>query len=124
MDKDLKVKVKDWWNGSPFTYFVKDDIGSWEFFRNLDRKVLKWTPWAQNGYPILSGIINYPSLKGKKVLDIACGTGWSSEQFARTGADVTAIDLTPKAVELTQKRFQLYHLDGKILVAEAEKIPF
>ena len=124
MDKDLKVKVKDWWNGYPFTYFVKDDIGSWAFFRNVDRKVLKWTPWAQNGYPILSGIINYPSLKGKKVLDIACGTGWSSEQFARSEADVSAIDLTPKAVELTKKRFEIYGLKGNILTADAENLPF
>ncbi|MCF7835746.1 MAG: class I SAM-dependent methyltransferase [Candidatus Marinimicrobia bacterium] len=124
MSGDLKSKVKDWWNGYPFTYFVKDDVGSWAFFRNVDRKILKWMHWAQPGYPLLSGFIDYKSLKGKKILDIACGTGWSTEQFARAGADVTAIDITPKAVELTKKRFELYGLEGNIIVADAENLPF
>ncbi len=124
MDNDLKTKVKDWWENYPFTYFVKSDIGSWAFFRNVDRKVLKWMPWAQEGYPLLSGLIDYGSLKEKKILDIACGTGWSTEQFARAGADVTAIDITPKAVELVKKRFQIYGLKGNILVADAENLPF
>lgn len=123
-NKELKSKVRNWWNGYPFTYFVKEDPGSWAFFRNVDRKILKWMGWAQAGYPLLSGIIDYASLKGKKVLDIACGTGWSTEQFVRAGADVTAIDLTPKAVELTKKRLELYGLKANIMVADAETLPF
>lgn len=124
MDKNLKTKIRDWWNGYPFTYFVKDEIGSWPFFRNVDRKILKWMPWAQDGYPLLSNLIDYKSLKGKKILDIACGTGWSSEQFARAGADVISIDITPKAVELTKKRFGIYGLEGNIMIADAENLPF
>jgi len=124
MENNLKSKIRDWWNGYPFTYFVKDKEGSWEFFRNIDRKILKWMPWAQEGYPLLSKVIDYKLLKGKKILDIACGTGWSSEQFARAGADVTAIDITPKAVELAKKRFELYSLRAEILVADAENLSF
>ena len=124
MENNLKSKIKDWWNGYPFTYFVKDKEGSWEFFRNIDRKILKWMPWAQEGYPLLSKVIDYKLLKGKKILDIACGTGWSSEQFARAGADVTAIDITPKAIELTKKRFEIYKLKAEILAADAENLPF
>ncbi len=124
MTNDLKNKVKDWWNNYPFTYFVKEDAGTWAFFRNVDRKILKWMHWAQNGYPLLSGLIDYEALKGKKILDIACGAGWSTEQFARAGADVTAIDITEKAVDLTKKRFEIYGLKGDILVADAENLPF
>ncbi len=124
MEADLKTKIKDWWDNYPFTYFVKSDIGSWAFFRNIDRKILKWMPWAQDGYPLLSNLIDYKILKGKKILDIACGTGWSTEQFARADADVSAIDITPKAVELAKKRFEIYGLKGNILVADAENLPF
>lgn len=124
MENNIKAKIKDWWNDYPFTYFVKNEIGSWSFFRNVDRKILKWMPWGQDGYPLLSKLIDYKSLNGKKILDIACGTGWSSEQFARAGADVTAIDITTKAVELTKKRFDIYGLKGNILVADAENLPF
>ncbi len=122
--ESLKEKTREWWENYPFTYFVKDEIGSWAFFRNVDRKILKWMHWAQKGYPLLSNLIDYKSLNGKRVLDIACGTGWSTEQFARMGADVSAIDITPKAVELTKKRFEIYCLKGNILIADAENLPF
>jgi len=123
-NSDLKTKVKDWWNGYPFTYFVKDNVGSWAFFRNVDRKILKWMPWAQAGYPLLSSLVDYESLKGKKVLDIACGSGWSTEQFIRAGAEVTAIDITEKAIELTQKRLDLYGLMAEVLVDDAQNLSF
>ncbi len=125
-DETLKGKVRGWWNQHPFAYLIKgEEEGSWVFFRNIDRKVMKWmSPWAHTRYPLLSNLVDYPSLKGKKVLDIACGTGWSTEQFVRAGADVTAIDLTPKAVELTKKRLALYGLQANVLEADAENLPF
>jgi len=124
MRDDLKDKVRDWWDNYPFTYFVKDEVGSWAFFRNVDRKILKWMPWAQDNYPLLSNLIDYKSLKGKKVLDIACGAGWSTEQFVRAGAEVTAIDVTPKAVELTKRRLELYGLEADVLVGDAQNLSF
>lgn len=121
---DLKEKIKSWWNNYPFTYFVKEEIGSWAFFRNVDRKIFKWCPWAHDGYPLFSKFIPYKELIGKKVLDIGCGTGWSTEQFVRMGANVSAIDLTEKAIELTKKRFVIYNLQADIKVGDAENIPY
>ncbi len=124
---ELTKKVEDWWNANPFTYLMdnKDIQADWAFFRNIDRKIIKWMPWAQKGYPLLSSVVNYSSLKGKKVLDIAVGTGWSTEQFVRTGAEVTAIDLTSQAVELTKKRLELYGLHAKaVQVSDAQNLPF
>ncbi|MFA4954188.1 MAG: class I SAM-dependent methyltransferase [Patescibacteria group bacterium] len=123
---ELKSKVRTWWNDHPFAYLLSvDEEGSWEFFRNVDRKVMKWmSPWAHTRYPLLSNLVDYKALKGKRVLDIACGTGWTTEQFARAGAIVTAIDLTPNAVELTKKRLALYGLQATVLEADAEHLPF
>jgi len=122
-NEDLKNKIRSWWNENPFNFNVVENEGSWEYFRNIDRKIIKWMPWSQK-YPLLSNFIDYKSLKNKKVLDIGCGTGWTTEQFARMGSEVTAIDITPKAIELTRKRFKLFHLRGDILEADAEHLPF
>lgn len=43
------------------------------------------------------------SLEGKKVLDIGCGGGLLSEEFARRGAMVTGLDLSPVAIEAAKK---------------------
>lgn len=124
-NSELNSKVRDWWHNNPFNYFVDAEEGSWEFYRNIDRKFLKWIPFMQSGgYPFLTRYIDMKGLKGKKLLDIACGTGVLTEQFVRMGADVTAIDLTPKAVELTKKRLDLYHLKAEVLEADAQKLPF
>lgn len=123
-NEELKNRVKNWWNDNPFNYFVSiaDD---WVKFREVDRKVMKWhCPWAHSHYPLLSNLIDYSKVGGKRVLDIAVGTGWSSEQFARMGAEVTAVDITPAAVESTKRRFSLYGLKGEVLEADAEKLPF
>jgi ubiquinone/menaquinone biosynthesis C-methylase UbiE len=124
-DAELNGKVREWWHNNPFNYFVDAEEGSWEFYRNIDRKFLKWIPFMQaGGYPFLTRYIDMKGLKGKKVLDIACGTGVLTEQFVRMGAEVTAIDLTPKAVELTKKRLALYGLTAEVIEGDAQQMPF
>ncbi len=124
-DVGLNTRVRAWWHDNPFNYFVDDEEGSWSFYRNIDRKFLKWIPFMQKGgYPFLTRYVDMKGLKGKKLLDIACGTGVLTEQFVRMGADVTAIDLTPKAVELTKKRLALYGLNANVMEADAQKLPF
>lgn len=125
-DEKLNNRVQDWWHNNPFNYFVDVEEGSWEFYREVDRKFLKWIPFTQKvgGYPFLTRYIDMHGLKGKKLLDIACGTGVLTEQFVRMGADVTAIDLTDKAVELTKKRLDLYHLQANVIQGDAQKMPF
>jgi magnesium-protoporphyrin O-methyltransferase len=43
-------------------------------------------------------------LHGRRVLDAGCGTGALAVEAARRGADVVAIDLSPKLVELARQR--------------------
>jgi ubiquinone/menaquinone biosynthesis C-methylase UbiE len=40
---------------------------------------------------------------GKKVLEIGCGSGVDSLEFARYGAQVTSVDITANAVQLTKE---------------------
>ena len=43
-------------------------------------------------------------LRGARVLDAGCGTGAASAELAARGADVLAIDISPKLVEIAQAR--------------------
>jgi SAM-dependent methyltransferase len=42
-----------------------------------------------------------------KVLEIGCGMGFASLEFIRRGCHVTATDLTPAAVELTKRHYDV-----------------
>ncbi len=43
-------------------------------------------------------------LRGARVLDAGCGTGAATAELAARGADVVAIDISPKLVEIAAKR--------------------
>ncbi|AHM03498.1 Mg-protoporphyrin O-methyltransferase [Roseibacterium elongatum DSM 19469] len=43
-------------------------------------------------------------LTGKRVLDAGCGTGAMTEELARRGAEVVAIDISPALVDIAAKR--------------------
>lgn len=45
-----------------------------------------------------------PDVKGMKVLDAGCGPGSYSEWLVEHGAEVVAVDVSPKMVELARKR--------------------
>lgn len=45
-----------------------------------------------------------PDVKGKTVLDAACAAGWYTDWLLKHGASVTALDFSPKMIEMTKKR--------------------
>jgi len=51
-------------------------------------------------------------LRGKSVLDVGCGDGENAMNFAKLGAHVTGIDISPKAIELAQKRAEVNQVDS------------
>ena len=56
--------------------------------------------------PVIRSLL--PPVAGRRVLDAGCAAGHHSEWLAEQGAFVTAIDLSPRMVELTRAR-----LDGR-----------
>lgn len=42
-------------------------------------------------------------IKGKRLLDLCCGTGWLSIYLARSGAHVSGIDISPKSIEVADR---------------------
>ncbi|MGH2568867.1 MAG: class I SAM-dependent methyltransferase, partial [Bacteroidota bacterium] len=69
-------------------------------------------------------LVGFDRFEGKRVLEIGCGLGTDLLQYARGGALVTGIDLTPKSVELAKAHFALRNILLHALVADAENLPF
>ena len=44
------------------------------------------------------------NVRGKKILDAACGPGKYAEELLLQGAEVTGFDISPKMVQLAQQR--------------------
>lgn len=124
-------QVREWWNRNPMSYDVDNPIphpvGSPEYFRELDSRIfhprymrLTATP---GGKPF-SLFVDFDSLEDKDVLEVGCGSGIAVQLFAESGAKVTAVDLTPWAVETTRSRLDAFGLEGNVFEADGEDLPF
>ena len=122
----------EWWNENPMTYDWDQKIDSnkidLNFFKNIDNEFayghsLVNNPEWPKGH-ILEKFIPYQRLTNKKVLEIGCGAGLVSQHLAMAGSDLTTIDITEKAIELTKKRFDLNKIEGKIIKMDAENTSF
>lgn len=55
-----------------------------------------------------------PDLRGLEILDAGCGTGLLAVELAMRGAEVTAVDLSPRLVALARERAAGLALPGRI----------
>jgi ubiquinone/menaquinone biosynthesis C-methylase UbiE len=58
------------------------------------------------------------------VLEVGVGLGTDFTRFARAGAKVTGVDLTERSIELVRERLATEQLEGDLMVADAEALPF
>lgn len=66
----------------------------------------------------------FDSFAGKSVLDLGCGAGIDSGEFARHGACVVSVDFTETATKLTEKLLREANLPGEVKRADATSLPF
>ena len=128
---ELQKKNIEWWNANPMDYDWHKTSpyqeGSKEWFIDVSRRFFCESAsfFAQNkGEKPFSKLIPYDLIKGKKVLEIGCGTGNHTKLIAEQGCQLTAIDITPKAVVLTKKRLDLWNLKANVLQMDAENMSF
>jgi len=131
-DSDLQKKNIEWWGQNPMNYdwnkTLEKKEGTKEFFQAIDERFFNALKiFAHPKYPSqlpFSELIDYGSLAGKNVLEVGCGLGGNAAVLAKEGANLHAIDITPRAIELCKKRFELFNLRGDISLGDAENLRF
>jgi SAM-dependent methyltransferase len=114
--------VKQFWENHPVAAAgIAAEPGTAEFFRAFD--AMREEDGCEP-YELSERIHGYSSARGLRVLDVGCGNGYVLFHYARNGADVTGVDLTATAIDLSSKRFALAGLNGRFVEIDGEHLPF
>ncbi|MBU1109737.1 MAG: class I SAM-dependent methyltransferase [Candidatus Riflebacteria bacterium] len=109
---------KQWWENLPMTYteWEKDDRLP-ESFAKVEMAFLQSNPWIRRRF-------SFANWRGKKVLEIGCGSGAATILFAKVQANVVAIDITEMATKLTRMNALSQGLSVEVFNMDAEKTAF
>ncbi|MBL1173950.1 class I SAM-dependent methyltransferase [Pantanalinema sp. GBBB05] len=105
--------VQNYWNSRPCNIrHSTKPVGSREYFDEVEAR-------KHFVEPHIPGFAEFDRWQGKKVLEIGSGIGTAMINFARSGAQVTAVDLSDKSLELAKQRAQVYGLEDQISFYQA-----
>ena len=109
-------QVREYWNRRPCNIRHSDKpVGSREYFDEVEARKYFVEPH-------IPAFAEFARWKGKKVLEIGCGIGTDSVNFARAGADITVVDISDESLALCRKRFDLYGLKANFYAGDAEQL--
>ena len=108
------TEVSAYWNARPCNVrHSPKPVGTKEYFDEVEAR--KYFVEAH-----IPGFADFDRWKGKKVLEIGCGIGTDTINFARHGAQVTAVDINKEAVRCVRANILLHHLEDRLDVREGD----
>lgn len=86
---------------------------------------LLFAEYLRSPYLFFEGILQRQLNCSHKVLEIGAGSGQHTDILVKSGADVTATDISGNSLKLLQRRIKQHlNLDVATKVADMEKLPF
>jgi ubiquinone/menaquinone biosynthesis C-methylase UbiE len=117
LDANIDIdKVAEFWNRRPCNIkHSKSEFLSKRYFDEVEEKKYFVEPHIKE-------FADFGAWKGKRVLEIGCGIGTDSVNFAKNGAELTIVELSEKSLEICKKRFELFGLKANFYTGNAEKL--
>jgi ubiquinone/menaquinone biosynthesis C-methylase UbiE len=112
-------RVREYWNARPCNVrHSPQPVGTREYFDEVEARKYFVEPH-------IPAFADFRRWRGRRVLEIGCGIGTDTVNFARAGARVTAIELSDRSAALARRRLDVYGLadQAAILVGNAEELP-
>jgi 2-polyprenyl-3-methyl-5-hydroxy-6-metoxy-1,4-benzoquinol methylase len=101
-------RVKEYWDRRPCNIrHSTQPVGSREYFDEVEAR-----KYFVEGH--ITGFAEFERWRGKKVLEIGCGIGTDTVNFARHGAQVTSVDLSEKSLRLARQRAGVYGFQEQV----------
>lgn len=111
---DINI-IKKFWDNQPCNIkYSNKEIGTKEYFDEVERRKYFVGPHVRP-------FAEFDRWKDRDVLEIGCGIGTDSINFARAGARLTIVELSEKSLEITKKRFAVYGLQAEFILGNVEK---
>jgi ubiquinone/menaquinone biosynthesis C-methylase UbiE len=106
---DVEIsRVRDYWNARPCNLrHSPAPVGTKEYFDEVEARKYFVEPH-------IPGFAEFERWRGKRVLEIGCGIGTDTVNFARHGARVTSVDLSEKSLELARRRTAVYGVQEQV----------
>jgi ubiquinone/menaquinone biosynthesis C-methylase UbiE len=110
------MDVREYWNRQPCNIKHSDKaIDSKEYFDEVEKRKY----FVESHIPAFA---EFDKWRNKSVLEIGCGIGTDSINFAKNGAQLTVIELSDKSLEITKNRFKIFGLNANFILGNAESL--
>jgi len=112
-------RVRDFWNAVPCNIrHSTKSVGTREYFDEVERRKYFVEPHIPD-------FADFQKWAGRRVLEIGCGLGTDTVNFARAGAQVTAVELSDESAALARTRADVFGLTDRVTihVGNAEELP-
>ncbi len=111
-DKSI-ADVRRYWNSRPCNFrHSPKPVGSREYFDEVELRKYRVEPH-------IPAFAEFERWRRKRVLEVGCGLGTDSINFARAGAELTAVDLSSESLRLAEQRAEVMGVADRIRFVEA-----